>query len=400
MTSCTKLLLAALLVLPQALCAQTEGQSILGYKMQGRYRAEGAPFVNSSLGDNMFISLYGGYFRPFADNFSSGTSAGIAIEKWIRPAHGVRLEVGSSWFTENYNATTVRMTDFRLSYLFDVDAYLEGFDPGRPFQIRPLAGLGYSLVHNGDSPSGGAFSAHMGLSLSMNIVKGVYLYAEPRLELQKDALALARMDLWRGYVFNLRGNVGLGVVLDRHDRNTDTGQDWFIALSGAAQIQYSNLLRTHHELISNIGPAAAFAFGRHYPRGWAWRAVFTAGKHSWFKTEEGVRLPSMYAGLRLEAMYDIISAIGKESRWGAALFAGPEFGYMQKEDVDLVIKYQYTGLSCGAQVKFRIIPRLSVFLEPRISFIPYSAISYNHVSTNQNYYDGLVNLGAGVEFCL
>lgn len=399
-TSCTKLLVTALLVLPQALFAQTEGQSILSYKMQGRYRPEGAPFVNNNLGDNLFISLYGGYFRPFADNFSSGTSAGIAIEKWIRPAHGVRLEVGSSWFTENYNASNVRMIDFRLSYLFDVDAYLDGFNPSRPFQIRPIAGLGYSLVHNSDNPSGGAFSAHMGLNLSMNIFKGMYLYAEPRIEIQKDALSLARMDLWRGYVFNLRGNVGLGVVLDRNDRNTDMGQDWFVSLSGAAQIQYSNLLKTHNELITNIGPAATLAFGRHYPRGWAWRAAITAGKHSWSQTEGGVKLPSMYAGFRLEAMYDIIAAIGKESRLATSVFVGPEFGFMRKEDVDLIIKYQYTGLSCGVHIKFRIIPRLSVFLEPRISFIPYSAISYNHVSTNQNYYDGLVNVGLGVEYCL
>lgn len=47
-----------------------------------------------------------------------------------------------------------------------------------------------------------------------------------------------------------------------------------------------------------------------------------------------------------------------------------------------------------------IIPRLSVVLKPWVAFIPYSSISYNHVSTNQNYLVSLVNLGAGVEFCL
>lgn len=51
------------------------------------------------------------------------------------------------------------------------------------------------------------------------------------------------------------------------------------------------------------------------------------------------------------------------------------------------------------QVEFDLSPsEYSVFLEPQVSFIPYSAISYNHVSTNQNYYDGLVNLGLGVEY--
>lgn len=380
-------------------------QSILGRKMQRRWRPADQAFERGSIVSNSFVYVRGGFYRPFAENFSTGIDGAIVFDKWLGRFHALRLAVGASTFMENFEAGRVSMLDLRASYLFNLSAFLGGYDPGRVVEVRPLAGLGYSPVLKSEIPARGVLSAHLGASLSVRLGNGAYAFFDPCVEWQQDALMLDRMDLWRNYVVSLRADVGVGVALDRRGRNEDPGQNWFVGLGGAAQVQNSDLVHTGSGMFRKIGPAGYLYFGRQYPLGWSWRVVAGASTHNWFHSpEDGLRLPSSYFFMRLEAMYNFIPLIWPESTLSVSAFTGPEFGFMRKKDINLVIDYPYTGLSAGLQVKYPlpvlqgIFQHMAVCLELRTSLVPYSAISYGHISTNQNYYDGIMNLGLGLEY--
>lgn len=390
---------------PQEEVRGSQSQSILNMKMQRRWRPADEPFERGSILSNSFIYLRAGFYRPFANNFSTGIDGALVLDKWFGRFHGMRVSAGASTFMENFEAGRVSMLNLRASYIFNLSAFLGGYKPGRVVDVRPLAGLGYSPVLQSDIPAQNVLSAHLGASVSIRLGPGVYAFIDPSIEWEQDALQLSRMDVWRNYIVSLRADAGIGVTLDRRGRSGDPGQNWFVGLGGAAQVQNSDLVHKGSGLFDKIGPAAYLYFGRRYPRNWSWRVVAGASTHSWFHSvEDEIRLPSSYFFLRWEAMYNFIPLIWPQSRLAVSACAGPEFGYMSKKDLGLVINYPYCGLSAGLQVKHPLsvkenfLKHLAACLELRTSLIPYSAVSYGHVSANQNYYDGIVNLGFGLEY--
>ena len=383
----------------------SQSQSILNMKMQRRWRPADEPFERGSILSNSFIYLRAGFYRPFANNFSTGIDGALVLDKWFGRFHGMRLSAGASTFMENFEAGRVSMLDLRASYIFNLIAFLGGYNPARVVEVRPLVGLGYSPVLQSAIPARGVLSAHLGASVSVRLGRGVYAFIDPCVEWEQDAFLLDRMDLWRNYIVSLRADVGVGITLDGNRRREDPVTGWFIGLGGAAQVQNSDLVRKGSGMFDKIGPAADLYFGRLYPKGWGWRVVTGASTHSWFHSvEDEIRLPSSYFFLRWEALYNFIPLIWPESRLAVSACAGPEFGYMSKKDLSLVINYPYCGLSAGLQLRYPLpvqqgfLQHVAACLELRTSLIPYSAVSYGHVSTNQNYYDGVVNLGLGLEY--
>ena len=75
---------------------------------------------------------------------------------------------------------------------------------------------------------------------------------------------------------------------------------------------------------------------------------------------------------------------------------------MYKSDEKEAVNAMYFGLSAGAQAKFRITKRFAMFVEPRFSLVPYTAPADDRQTTNshENYFDGLINVNAGIEFAL
>ena len=116
-------------------------------------------------------------------------------------------------------------------------------------------------------------------------------------------------------------------------------------------------------------------------------------------------MPADYVCLRVEGMFDLLAPICKAEtmrRFGCSIIAGPEVGYMCKRDLDSVLKKHYVGITGGLSADCRLSERISVFVEPRFSIIPYTAP--NDVSTSpyfsRNYYDALLNFNIGIEVCL
>ena len=72
---------------------------------------------------------------------------------------------------------------------------------------------------------------------------------------------------------------------------------------------------------------------------------------------------------------------------------------MNKKDRSDAVQSFYFGVSGGAQVKFRLTPMISLYLEPRFSIVPYPAKAQVGETDNKyrNYYDGVMNFNAGIE---
>lgn len=116
-------------------------------------------------------------------------------------------------------------------------------------------------------------------------------------------------------------------------------------------------------------------------------------------------LYSQYAGFRLELVLDYIKLLSnnEDEKFSSSLIIGPEFGYISKDDNPYgKFSQYYTGLSAGVQFKFKVQPRLAVFIEPHCSIIPYSvgATEVGDLWVRNNYYDAIVNLNLGVEYNL
>ena len=112
--------------------------SIFSMKMQRRfiptdapfhpYETEGRSFLRAL--ENTSISLSGGYRHWLDAQASSGPMVTLAVQKWISPRHGLRLEGGSGYFMDlDGLSRVVLLPDLRLSHVFNLSAWLNGFDP-------------------------------------------------------------------------------------------------------------------------------------------------------------------------------------------------------------------------------------------------------------------------------
>lgn len=396
---------------PMLRAQDTTSVSILGLTMQERYKPYNQPFHRGGAFANTYITLLGSGYRQFASNYSNGPHLAVGFEKWVNPFHAIRVGVGGGYFFDNVPNTTVKFFDIRASYLFNVTNYVNGYKPMRVVEAMPVAGLGANFYLAQGKVAAG-FTAHLGADIIMRIFPGVDLVVEPLLELSQDARKLTRMDVWRNYLLGWHMGVGARIALDKERRGADPGKNWFVTVQGGAQLQNSALERTI-SLMNAVGITGSVGVGRYYGKAFALRLQGGYGFHYWKEIKEGDtdiygqkldygRFRSSYFSLRLDGMMDFVALFSQEEkRWSASLLAGPEIGLLIKQDPSPEhsdIRYLYVGASAALQVKYRIWRGLGVFVEPRVSLVPYTADAYMSSTKNRNYYDAVFAVSLGFEY--
>lgn len=81
------------------------------------------------------------------------------------------------------------------------------------------------------------------------------------------------------------------------------------------------------------------------------------------------------------------------------VFLGPEAGLIWKPDDGYTIRRLYLGLTGGIQFRFNLAPHFGLFLEPRMSLVPYSWKSRSGnvlVKSYTTWYDTLFSMQAGI----
>ena len=404
----------SLLVVPADTTVQ---ESLLPYKMLGRYRPVNRPFHKGGFMANTYASVLGSGFRQMADNYSYGIGVGASFGKWLAPWHGVELGLDLGRFMDNFDATRLTQVNLRASYLFNLSAYVDGYDPDRLVEFYPRAGVGLSIL---SVPSEGArtgLSAHLGIDANMHIFPGIDLVLQPVLEMQRDARGLARMDIWRRYILAMYINFGVRFALDKERVGQDPGNSWFVTASTGPQVQISKYLVSEDRIRFGkaIGLSTMAGIGRYYADAFALRAQLGFGWHYWKEIKEGetdeygselptARFRSSYFVGRVEGAVDILRVFGwiaQDHPFSLSLYGGPELGLIHKKDPyykDIV--EPYAGFTVAPQVKYRLGAGFSVYAEPRVSIVPYSAYAFKTSTVNVNYYDAVVSLSFGVEYKL
>ena len=122
----------------------------------------------------------------------------------------------------------------------------------------------------------------------------------------------------------------------------------------------------------------------------------------WITYTNGVSKNTLYYGVRVEGMLDVLALIlGEEKgRLSLPVLFGPEAGCLTKQELSGNISRGYLGLTGGFQVKCRVAGRFSIFAEPHFSVVPYNIVTDTPdplKNVGVNYYDNTFNFNVGLE---
>lgn len=407
------LLLAALLGLAGRAYAQQDSimvnrqaeESIFGLKMQNRYIPEDQLFHEPGRSgflralENLSIGAGGSYHRLLDNGMSSGPMASLYLSKWFTPRQGIRIEAGAGYFFDNETRARVKiLPDIRISHLFNLSAYLDGYNPASPGYFYLLSGLGYAW-RMGSSAPGGNWNAQLGAGYSFRIFRGTDLFVEPVLELDGNANLQQQDGNWRGYYGGIRGNVGLSYRIDRWNQlmPPKTEHQWYWETTGGAAWQRPGG-RSGYQLMLGVREKLS-------PAG----SVRLSGVWTQARLNGDWENRFSYGAARLEGMLDLLALGGAEDLpWGISLAAGPEAGAILATKAvtpevfggwgAIGVQSFYVGATTALQLRARLYKRFSAILEPRASFIPY--VTRGEGSTANNNLDILLSANLGLQYAV
>ncbi len=156
----------------------------LGYRMyrEGRWTrsVDNSAFVNNRFRDNMFVSLGGGIAtattdpHKFTDNLSGMYS--LSVGKWFTAVSGLRLKASAGDIKQPRTRYVIGILD--LDYMFNVNSFLNGYDPDRKIETNVMVGISGAY---GDTGNRHFFAGmHAGMQWQWNVSHRVGLYLEPQ----------------------------------------------------------------------------------------------------------------------------------------------------------------------------------------------------------------------------
>lgn len=330
----------------------------------------------------MGYTLALGFGRSYNDWFDWRFQIGQTTDFWFENRQDV-------YSRDLRNAAYIYL---RMDAMFDIPAMFRSpASDWRKFRFFVLAGPELGLLHKSNVTNLEMFP-YFGLSGGLQFRwepwRNIAFFAEPRVSavpyttrsnlLEVDYLNYSDLvtSLYVGVEYRLpsmarRGGVSAsgrdyeGSYADAQERSLRADRPWNISVFGGGQIIPSSLVR--RDFRRALGSSWALGVSRPLLSGFSWRAQLGIS-FSGFPYEGYVVAFRSYCA-RLDAMYDFLSLakIDPERKVvSLSLFAGPEMGFRSKhEDI-----FSYCGVSAGLQLKARVIPWMSLFLEGRASVIP------------------------------
>ena len=373
------------------------------YKMMKRYQPKDqVKFVSDYFSDNTFYQIRASSLKLAAPDYSFGIVAGFNFGKWFHEDHALRLNLSGGHWYDNFNGHGILSGELTMSYLFNVASYLGGYIPKRFCEFSVVAGGGYAVSGYTEN-WGHALTGHVGVNIDMKLSSVVSFFVEPLAKIYSNGMAVSRAGNWRSWLSAFEGSTGLSFELVPTKVEMPK-KKWFISILAGPQLQNSANVYDKVGLLHALGFNANLAVGQYFTDYFALRGTLSYSRHNWVRYDE-LLLYSHYYSVRAEGMFDFVEAFSKNEHHHLtfAILAGPEFGYMYKDDYgEEYISAPYIGLTAGAQLRFFLAPKLKLFFEPRFSLVPYMAKSYDKTTLNDfvNYYDGVINMNLGLEIDL
>ncbi len=372
------------------------------YSMQKRYRGRSERFVSSPFHDNTFITIYGGTAQMFDEagtSYSMNPSAGFRLGKWFDDASG--LSAGVAWrnYRRNLDDVWVMSHAAEISYLYNMTSFKYGYSSAHFCDVLLVSGLGFLANETSAQMAYGA-DVHLGLQVVMRVFDQVDLFLEP---LGRFEYMFSDSDRFR---FSYSINMGLtyNYISKRSTMpKTDFRKDRFVSLAGGANFQIADLTFENVDFLKSLGPHASLSYGRWYSGLFGLRISAFYENDTWNNYLNERPVDCHYFGGRIEGMFEFLHFIpGYERRRVPMTFSvllGPEIGGMFKEDIHDQVQTSYIGATAALQYKCGIAGPVSIFIEPRMSFLPYNYKSTGQLNTRYtNYMDMVFNLSLGLEY--
>lgn len=412
------------------------------YSMQKRFRqGDITVFSKMKFMSNTFFGLAYNYYLPLSINLSGsgaylmpGPSFGVQAGKFFTPISGARFSLSGGWLhydNPQWIATKLQHTELEASYMMNITSMLRGYDYTRYYEIIPFAGVGVGFNHfNNETPL--FFDVNAGVNMMFRVGKNLSLFLEPKLMIMLHAISQndASSD-FSVYINNWRtasvyGNFALGVQYnildDPRTSQLEYGKYWYAFASLGPQI-HTSISRAR-----DIGMRLMAGVARKYNDWLDLRLALSYGTNKNYG--DGNMVISQYPALCLEAKIDFLAmALGSDTRYGLSLSLGPETGFFIKNlRLNEITSYTYSvvieqlreqypdkyrnffrpmGLYMGGTLaidgSYRIMDRLMMHVEPRLSLVPYQAAHKDLIMDiadyrMSNYMDFLVSLNLGVKY--
>ncbi len=383
------------------------GFNALEYSLQKRYRPENDPFITEKFMDNTFFSLHLGTSRIAGMNnikYSWGGSYGLTFGKWLNYANGLRLTLHGESYTRTSDANEILSHGLEASYMLNLTSYMGGYRRSRFCELSMVTGLGFNLstMDENFKPAG---DIHLGLNAAMKFTRTMDFYIEPMAYFHTGSLTQLGSANWKKYNLGYGVNMGLTYNLFNPEAKREKIRyrgGSFISVAGGAQFQNSVMVYETVGLENSLGNHYAVSFGHWFDRWFALRGTVFHSFDIWCRYLGEYDFETDYYGIRVEAMFDFLNMADREERGrqSLSLLIGPEIGYMNKIDLFSSLLTPYIGITTGLQYKLSLFKWLSVFVEPRISVIPYTHDGTDDglvIQERFNYYDSIVNMNAGIE---
>ncbi len=360
------------------------GYSAKRLQMQSRYiTPDQDEFTHREFFSNMSGGVSFDYIYPIKPGFMFGPYASFYVGKQFAKASTVRISLGAGLFYNTYSGDYQLKYHLVADYLFNFSSFFNGYSKYRLCEFSALGGLGYYRTRLSNYPQRD-LTVRTGLNINFHVLKHADLFLEPRLDFfrEKSGSIKDNTDAWRHYSMSAVLAAGISFkAVDRLRWKEEPAIGWYALAMGGPQ--YQNSAQVYSIGVGKMmGGTGAAGIGLHYMKWLDFRISFTYSKNGWSTDFYGKRKNTSYDALRFEGLFDIANMItGRDdTRLSGGFVFGPEIGVIRKaSDVTGIndIKYWYFGAGAGLQGKYRVNDKVRLFVEPRVSFVPYLENPYN-----------------------
>lgn len=340
-----------------------------------------------------------------------GYMLNAAIGRQLSPLSGVRfgLEINNSNTYDLKGAIDrYAFTSFSLNYMFDISNLVIGYHPERKFGAEAFAG---PVISKNFDPGKTYIGGEGGVRAYWNLLDQFDIYAEPKVRMYLDRYMPAIRG--EGTPFQFSMAVGTSYRFGTSYRKSLASGFGDGTLLGNTFVSVGAGVQTLAKSGGNLDPLAAagpqlnLSVGKWLLPFWGIRASVFGGYSSWGRVtvKNGLQADRLnsYIGGRVEGMLNVL-AIGSDGlskqRWALVPMLGLEFGKMMKQSSNVEAsstKKSYTGITAALQAKYRINDNIGVFIEPRLSRIPYSITSGTPAKRSSSA-DNVLSFNVGLEF--
>ena len=403
-----KLFIAALMLSIGTAWAQQDSSrnkqiNALDYLLQDRYAPERRKIDRGNWRSNSSISTFGGFSHLILGSPVSRNSVdfGLSYTRDWSALHSARISASFQLANKNTNKTTgtQRRYGMEIDDVFHFVDYLWGYNPGRPFDVHTVMGLGVYATDPVHGKTRFSAGAHAGIHLSRIVYKRIGLFIEPRAHIFTDGYdAITGIESSRKYHTGIQILAGSTYFFNRHNIPSTFTDDMYFEIYGGIQSDYSSRADTWFDNHSGrFGSEFGVSVGKWYlPFGY--RCTLFGGNQPMPNEAYTEKTQHIMNGLRAEGMVNFNNLVCPYivDPWmefnGGVGYEVTALGHYG----DAILKSPFVfahGLTASTQLLVRLTDKYGVFLQGRYSNLHYTDKFTNGTSQKREKHNFGLQLG-------